>query len=118
MEYKVKSCAECEKKCENCHFRKEFMQNQIEQPKCSIVQPHEKDYIPDGKITNFLLVVLILMMIVGGYFYYRYEIAGKYINIGNTKIRIKEDSYADNLIDCGYLSLDEVQDIVDSVIGQ
>ena len=28
------------------------------------------------------------------------------------------DSYADNLIDCGYLSLDEVQDIVDSVIGQ
>lgn len=118
MEYKIKSCAECEKKCENCNYRKEYLQNQLEQPDKSIVQPHDKDYIPDGKITNFLLVVLILMMIVGAYFYYQNEYAGRYIKFGNTKVRIKEDSYADNLIDCGYLSLDDVQDIVDSVLGQ
>ena len=109
MEYKVKSCAECEKKCENCHFRKEFMQNQIEQPKCSIVQPHEKGYITDGKMTNFLLVLLILMMIVGGYFYYQNEIAGNRSILRDTKVRINEDSS---------ISLEDVLNSLNAIIGQ
>ena len=109
MEYKVKSCAECEKKCENCHFRKEFLQNQIEQPKCSIVQPHEKDYIPDGKITNFLLVVLILVLIVVGFIYYQNEIVGNRTILRDTKVRINEDSS---------ISLEDVLNSLNAIMGQ
>ena len=118
MEYKIKSCAECEKKCENCNYRKTYFSTHDDESKISIVQPNDKAYISGNKMTNFLLVVLILMLLGGAFFYYQNEYSGRYIKFGNTKVRIKEDSYADNLIDCGYLSLDDVQDIVDSVLGQ
>ncbi len=104
MENKMQECSECARKCENCEYFKE----------------HFKKESANSETTwghFFVIFVLICAMLFCSY-YVLNEFFSPKINIGGCELKIKEGSQLDYLIDSGVCSEDDIQNMVDSLLGQ
>ena len=104
MENKMQECSECARKCENCDYFKE----------------HCKKETSNSETTwgQFLFIFVLICAMLYGAYYVLKEINTPKINIGGCELKIEEGSQLDYLIDSGVCSEDDIQNMVDSLLGQ
>lgn len=104
MENDFKECTECARKCENCEYFKEHFKKETGNSETSL--------------GSWFLTVLAICALMYGAYYVLKEINAPKINIGGCELKIEEGSQLDYLIDSGVCSEDDIQNMVDSLLGQ